>query len=571
MKRPLPYRAGAASVPSGRTNHSNGWLFLLLFLTVTVLAARFAGPKLKERQERAREIATGEAALVTAGRWLEAGRINEAEKELETAARIVAEDPRIVVLRERIQIARDKETARLTPMIKERMAAAEELALNDIAAAKSIFREIIDGLSTPRDLAREAAEREAALAQTKCVLRFPADWPEDVRVMIDGHVLKPEDGGISGIDQGVRSIRFVRPGFHNPPDLSLDFRGTRPLELPTVEWKPLPGNVRLTSVPSGAAIWRNGVDTGLTTPRTIEGVDSGHVEFVLKHAGYMDAVVAGQLQAESTLELSGKLVVAPSLPREGSTAGERGEFDLSASLRIAFRWCPAGSFRMGRGESARMVNISRGFWIGETEFTQAMWESLTGDPFTTLPTGSGKGPPAKCIGPEFPACGVSWEMICGSKDREGCLVETINKHLSQSGSPWRVDLPTEAQWEYACRAGAGEGSAGKPAGKVDFDSVAWHVGNSGGLFHRVASRKPNPWGIHDMQGNLHEWCADWFQESLDGLPDTDPAGPASGWKRVLRGGSCRSTHAACLPGSRAAAYEMVNHPLIGFRLILRSE
>jgi formylglycine-generating enzyme required for sulfatase activity len=567
MKRPRPYRAGAASVPSGRTNHSNGWLFLLLFLTVTVLAARFAGPKLKERQERAREISTGEAALVTAGRWLEAGRINEAEKELETAARIVALDPRVVVLRERIQIARDKETARLTPVLKERMAAAEELALDDIAAAKNMLREIIDASFTPPDLAREAAARESALAQTKCVLRFPADWPGDARVMIDGHVLTPEDGGISGIDQGVRSIRFVRPGFHNPPDLSLDFRGTRPLELPAVEWKPLPGTVRLTSVPSGAAVWRNGVDTGRTTPCTLEDVDSGNVEFVLKHSGHTDAVVRGKLLPKSTLDLSGELVVPPSLPREGATAGERVEFNLSPSLRIAFRWCPAGSFRMGRGAAARTVNLSRGFWIGETECTQVMWEALTGRPFSTLPSGSGKGPPEKCIGPNFPACGISWEMIRGAKDRDGGLVEIINNHLIQAGCSWKADLPTEAQWEYACRAGAD----GKPASQVEFDNVAWHLGNSGGVFHPVASKKPNPWGIHDMQGNLNEWCSDWFQESLAGSPETDPSGPASGWKRVLRGGSCRSNQAACLPDSRAAAYEMANHPLIGFRLILRSE
>lgn len=567
MKRSLAYRAGVAPVPSGRSKRSVGWLFLLLVLVMAVLAAWFAGPKLKERQKRERELADATVALVTAGRWLDAKRIDEAEKELETARRLVADDPRIGFLRERIQIARDREAVRLTPVIKERMVAAEELALDDIAAAVNVLREIIEASSTPPELAGEAAARKAALAKTSCVLRFPADWPEDVRVMVDGHVMKPEDGGIAGIDPGVRSIRLLRPGFQNPPDISLDFRGTRPLDLPAVEWKRRPGKVRLTSVPIGASVWRNGEDTGQTTPCTLEGIDSGNVEFVLKYSRHLDAVVTGELQPETTLELSAELVVPQSLPKDGASAGERAEFNLSPSLRVAFRWCPAGSFRMGRGKAARTVNLSRGFWIGETECTQAMWESLTGRLFTILSSSSGKGPPKKCIGPDYPACIVSWEMIRGVKDRDGGLVEIINNHLVQAGSSWKADLPTEAQWEYACLAGADE----KSVGNAGFEDLAWHLGNSDGVIHPVASKKPNPWGIHDMQGNLHEWCADWFQESLAELPETDPAGPASGWKRVMRGGSCRSPRSVCWPSSRAAAYEMTAHPLIGFRLILRSE
>jgi formylglycine-generating enzyme required for sulfatase activity len=575
MKRHVPYRPGAAPIPSGRTDLIAGWLILLLFITVAVLAVRLATPMIKERQERTRNLDAGATAIVTAGRWLEAGRIHEARKELETAERLIAGDPRVVVLRERIQIARDHEVARLTPLIQEQITAAEQLALENIDAAEKALRKITEASSTPPDLARHAAERESALAQATCILRFPADWPGDAKVIIDGRTQETTDGAIAGIEQGPRAVRLLRPGFHNPPELSLDFRGILPLEMPAVDWKPLPGIVRLTSVPSGAAVWRNDLDTGKITPCTLEGIDSGKVEFVLKHSVYSDALLTGELKPESTLELSGELIVPPSLPREGTTAGERVEFNLSPSLRVAFRWCPAGSFQMGRGGNARKVNLSRGFWIAETECTQATWESLTGHPFTTLPTGSGEGPPKKRIGPDFPACGVSWEMIRGSKNRNRALVETINNHLGQAGSSWKADLPTEAQWEYACRAG-GSGSrngpsADKSTGQVAFDDITWHSGNSGGLFHKVASKKPNPWGIHDMLGNVHEWCADWFQESLSDLPETDPAGPASGWKRVLRGGSCGSSRAACLPGIRAAAYDVATHPFIGFRLILRTE
>lgn len=567
MKRPLPHRVGVAPVPLGQGQRSSGWIFLLVLLAIAVLAAWFAGPKLKQYQKREGDLAAATVALVTAGRWLDAKRIDEAEKELEIAGRLVSDDPRLAVLRERIQIARDKEATRLTPLIQQRLAAAEELALDDIPSAVKTLREIIGASSTPPDLAKEAAAREAALVETKCMLLLPAEWPGDAKVWIDGQTQTAENGSVAGIHQGLRSIRFSRPGFHNPPDLSLEFRGTRPLELPGVEWKPLPGKVRLISVPSGASVWRNGENTGHVTPCTLEGIDSGNVEFVLKHSGYMDATVKDELKPESTLELSANLVVQQSLPREGMTAGEREEFNLSPSLRVAFRWCPAGSFRMGRGKDARAVNISRGFWIGETEFTQGMWESLTGQLFNTLPVGNGKGTPENSLGPNLPACGISWEMIRGAKDRNGGIVEVINNHLVQSGSSWKADLPTEAQWEYACHAGAD----GRTATYVEFNKVAWYLGNSRGVFHPVASKKANPWGIHDMQGNLHEWCADWFQDSLAGLPETDPVGPSSGWKRVLRGGSCRSSTAACLPGSRASAYDVTVHPLVGFRLILRPE
>jgi formylglycine-generating enzyme required for sulfatase activity len=573
MKHHVPYRPGTAPLPSGRSDSIAGWLILLLFLTVAVLAVRFATPMIKERQERARNLDAGSTALVTAGRWLEAGRIHEARKELETAEQLIAGDPRVVVLRERIQIAHDQEVARMTPLIQEQITAAEHLALENIDAAKKALRKIAEASSTPPDLARHAAERESALAQATGILRFPTEWPGDAKVIIDGRTQETTDGAIAGIEQGLRAVRLLRPGFHNPPELSLDFRGILPLEMPPIDWKPLPGSVRLTSVPSGAAVWRNDLDTGKTTPCTLEGIDSGKVEFVLKHAGYSDALLTGELKPESTLELFSELIVPPSLPREGTTAGERVEFNLSPSLRVAFRWCPAGSFVMGRGETARKVNLSRGFWIAETECTQATWESLTGRLMTSLPTTSGQGAPRKCIGPEFPAFGVSWEMIRGAKDREGGLVETINQHLSHAGSNWKADLPTEAQWEYACRAGGvgGARSADRVGERLSFDDIAWHQGNSGGVFHKVASKKPNPWGIHDMQGNLHEWCVDWFQESLSDLPETDPAGPASGWKRVLRGGSCRSPRAGCMPDSRTAAYDVATHPLIGFRLILRSE
>jgi formylglycine-generating enzyme required for sulfatase activity len=92
-------------------------------------------------------------------------------------------------------------------------------------------------------------------------------------------------------------------------------------------------------------------------------------------------------------------------------------------------------------------------------------------------------------------------------------------------------LPTEAEWEYAARAGSQAARYG------DLDRVAWWSGNSGNATHDVAQKEPNAWGLYDMLGNVEEWVADWYDKYYPGSPRQDPQGPATGWVRVLRGGS----------------------------------
>jgi formylglycine-generating enzyme required for sulfatase activity len=95
---------------------------------------------------------------------------------------------------------------------------------------------------------------------------------------------------------------------------------------------------------------------------------------------------------------------------------------------------------------------------------------------------------------------------------------------------WKFALPTEAQWEYACRAGEkGPFSGGS------LDDVGWYDENSDSETHEVGEKKPNAWGLHDMHGNVWEWCADWWDDTLKG--GVDPTGPSSGVDRVYRGGS----------------------------------
>ncbi len=202
-------------------------------------------------------------------------------------------------------------------------------------------------------------------------------------------------------------------------------------------------------------------------------------------------------------------------------AGARGQ-----AGDLAVRWIPSGQFTMGSPSSEpdrysdevqHEVVLTRWFFLAETECTQRQWEAVMG------------GNPSHFKGSDRPVEQVSWgeaEEYCRkltAKQRaEGILAE---------GWEWR--LPTEAEWEYAVRTG----TTGPRYGELD--AIAWHVGNSGRETHAVKQKTANAWGLHDMIGNVWEWCSDWRGDYPTGSV-TDPTGPSSGSDRVYRGGSCRN-------------------------------
>ncbi len=219
-------------------------------------------------------------------------------------------------------------------------------------------------------------------------------------------------------------------------------------------------------------------------------------------------------------------------------------------------WCPPGQFMMGSpvreedrfsSEVQHEVVLTRGFFLGETECTQEQWEAVMG------------GNPSGFKGPDRPVEQVSWEEAV-----EYCRKLTAKqraKEILPDGWEWR--LPTEAEWEYAARAG----TTGARYGELD--TIAWHGGNSGCKTHPVKQKTANAWGLYDMIGNVAEWCSDWYGEYPTGSV-TDPMGPGSGFCRVRRGGSlyvdaseARSARRNIVrPGSRDFS--------MGFRLALSS-
>lgn len=186
------------------------------------------------------------------------------------------------------------------------------------------------------------------------------------------------------------------------------------------------------------------------------------------------------------------------------------------------------------------------FMIAETPVTQALWESVMSEN------------PSQIQGSDLPVERITW-----------CEAEEFCHRLAQAtGHPFR--LPSEAQWEYAARGGA-DSDFTKYAGADDdeVDAHIWHRGNSDGRTHIVGMKEPNELGIYDLSGNVTEWCADWYYNSLAHLHGlTDPEGVPTGRSKVARGGSFDSPLADCRISRRFSLNPNFRSRLIGMRLAL---
>ncbi len=230
-------------------------------------------------------------------------------------------------------------------------------------------------------------------------------------------------------------------------------------------------------------------------------------------------------------------------PQPKIDAGTRKVFAVK-DVEFAFRWCPAGTFMMGspdsetgrnRNEVLHQVTLTRGFWMMETEVTQKQWSAV-------MPTN-----PSKFVNDDQPVESISWDDC-----------QLFCKKCAELGLS--LQLPTEAQWEYACRAGCTEAHFGS------VDEISWHSSNSRKTTHPVGSMEPNAWGIYDMHGNVWEWCADWFENYPDGNV-TDPVGPDSGFDRVKRGGSWFNDASRSRAAYRSHSIPSSKDSIIGFRCV----
>ncbi len=229
---------------------------------------------------------------------------------------------------------------------------------------------------------------------------------------------------------------------------------------------------------------------------------------------------------------------------------------------IDFVWVPEGCFQMGSPDSEAKRDSDEGqvhevcvdgFWMGKYEVTQAQWEKVMGSN------------PSLFKGDSRPVERVSWN---GAQDFLKGLNGKVGKEMYR--------LPTEAEWEYAARAGT---TTPFSFGNTISTDVANYRGNSTygsgvkGIYREhtteVGSFPPNGWGLYDMHGNVVEWCQDWFDETYYAKsPSKNPQGPLSGVSRVLRGGSWTSDPSYCRSANRSGGYPKGRYNYYGFRVVV---
>lgn len=257
-------------------------------------------------------------------------------------------------------------------------------------------------------------------------------------------------------------------------------------------------------------------------------------------------------------------------PRWAQAWGEDpfGGFALAriAGVEVRLRWIRPGPFTMGSpaGELGRWadegpqhrVSLPVGFWLGETAVTQALWQAVMGKN------------PSRFQGARRPVESVSWEDC-----------QAFCAKVQAMLPDFAPRLPTEAEWEYACRAET-EGATwtvpqlSREVDAPELDRLAWYSGNSGGETHPVGEKAPNPWGLRDMLGNVFEWCLDTGGDarapgSLSAYTAADRSAPcavADSPLRVIRGGSWISGARVVRAADRGAGPAGARFDNLGFRL-----
>jgi formylglycine-generating enzyme required for sulfatase activity len=240
---------------------------------------------------------------------------------------------------------------------------------------------------------------------------------------------------------------------------------------------------------------------------------------------------------------------------------------LSGGVPLEMVWIPAGDFNMGRytdevdsydeEDPQHPVSLTQDFWMGKYELTKAQWTAVMG----TTPW---SGLDYVLDDPDSPAVYISWDMIAGP----GGFIETLN--AANPGMNFR--LPSEAQWEYACRAGTTTRFYwGDDPSYTDIGNYAWYEGNdyAGQEYAHVVSQKlPNAWGLYDMSGNVFEYCQDCWHNNYTGAPADGSAWelPTSSY-RVLRGGGWYSRAYYCRSAGRSGGSPGDAYYSLGVRIV----
>lgn len=323
---------------------------------------------------------------------------------------------------------------------------------------------------------------------------------------------------------------------------------------------PQTGSLRISSTPAGAMVFMNGNNKG-TAPLSISGLQPGKALLRLELEGYEDSVQDFEIKSGQDVHASITLVkksasvslASSTYANSQSEVHSPGDTWKEPVTGMDFVWVPGGCYQMGCGswtsdclDDEKPVHevCVDAFWMGKFEVTQQQWEQVMGNnpsQFKKTPTN--------------PVDTVSWD---DAKE----FIKRISERIEVK---YELRLPTEAEWEYACRSG---GREEKYSGGNDLNRVAWYHGNSGNEPHEVGIKAANGLGIFDMSGNLWEWCEDIHNTEAYGKHDrNNPTNIRGSSARVIRGGGWDDEPKEVRCGTRDDDGPISRSNSIGFRVV----
>jgi len=363
----------------------------------------------------------------------------------------------------------------------------------------------------------------------------------DARVLVDGRRVGETPLSDVEVSPGDHRIRVEKEGYE-PYRRRIRIERGRSMSLyvDLSEARPRKGRLYVETEPEDAKVKILNIG-----PAFFQGIelDPGRYNVEVSALGYKTKKRWVELSAGEDESISIRLE---------AVVAERSEPKFTNNLGMEFVYIQPGRFTMGSpsNESGRdnderqhQVTLTKGFYMQTTEVTQGQWQRVMGS-------------------------NPSWFKNCG----DDCPVEEVSwndaqdfiRRLNQREGTDKYRLPTEAEWEYAARAGSTTRFCfGNDNGQLG--QYAWYDNNSGSKPHSVAQKKPNAWGLYDMHGNVWEWVQDWYGNYPSGSV-TDPTGPSSGSSRVFRGGSWNAGAGDCRSAYRYRSTPGGRSNYLGFRL-----
>ncbi len=339
--------------------------------------------------------------------------------------------------------------------------------------------------------------------------------PSGADVFVDGKFTGTAPETVTGLSPQRLKVRASKDGFRDAEEPVYIRAGRKTRITLLLDRIETGGTVAVSSNPPGAKWYLDGAYVG-TTPDAMGSVSAGSHRVEVQKEGFQDWKDSVHVRTGE------KAAVHAELAAE-RTEGRAGETWTEPVTGMEFVWVPGGCYEMGCGSWTSDCDDEEtpvhevcvdGFWMGKYEVSQGQWREIM------------HGNPSRFKkGDDYPVEQVSWN------DAQ----EFIQKLKGRSSAGGSFRLPTEAEWEYACRSG---GKREKFAGGSDADRVAWYRSNSGGRTHEVGTQAPNGLGIYDMSGNVWEWCEDVYaKDAYSRHARNNPIVESGGSGRVARGGS----------------------------------